>query len=85
MKNKYRPTWRTGPPPCIGWWPASNCKFHGAIRWWNGKGWSAACYRGDPLWFVEEAARFPATDNPANVRWRERPLRWPKYYRELGL
>lgn len=37
-----RPVWRDGPPPSIGWWPASasqeKCVID--IRWWNGVEWS---------------------------------------------
>lgn len=32
--------WRSGPPPEVGWWPASTCKDPGFVRWWNGRWWS---------------------------------------------
>jgi hypothetical protein len=35
--------WRKGPPPEIGWWPASVQKHYVSIRWWDGKCWSINC------------------------------------------
>lgn len=32
--------WHSGPPPSIGWWPASCQKDSTILRWWNGKYWS---------------------------------------------
>lgn len=34
--------WRKGPPPSIGWWPASCCRNPRALRWWDGRRWSWA-------------------------------------------
>jgi hypothetical protein len=37
-------TWRTGPPPHVGWWNASVAPSEpyapDAWRWWDGKRWS---------------------------------------------
>lgn len=45
--------WRDGPPPHIGWWNASLIKDVDAWRWWNGVGWSEACF---PEYGAKEAA-----------------------------
>lgn len=53
-KLPSKPTWRTGPPPSIGWWPATNarvdmlevgesCHYLTFLRWWDGKKWSQCC------------------------------------------
>lgn len=35
--------WRKGPPPSIGWWPASCARNPDMLRWWDGKRWSCYC------------------------------------------
>ena len=32
--------WRDGPPPEIGWWPASIWQDTTILRWWDGVSWS---------------------------------------------
>ena len=34
------PVWRKGPPPEIGWWPASGFLNVDVLRFWNGERWS---------------------------------------------
>jgi hypothetical protein len=46
-------TWHTGAPPGIGWWPASVEKNKKAIRWWDGREWSAVAF---PHYSAEAAA-----------------------------
>lgn len=36
--------WRSGPPPAIGWWPASKIEDFTRLRWWDGVGWSQAVH-----------------------------------------
>lgn len=36
--------WHKGPPPEIGWWPASVSRNDLSIRWWNGECWSWPAY-----------------------------------------
>lgn len=63
--------WHKGPPPEIGWWPASVQRDKRAIRWWDGKRWS---------WPVEEsftayqAAKFAkcAVDHSYQIEWTDR-------------
>lgn len=33
-------TWHSGPPPHVGWWNASNARWTGQWRWWDGVQWS---------------------------------------------
>jgi hypothetical protein len=40
-------TWRWGPPPSIGWWPASVSRAPQWLRWWDGKKWSRAAHCSD--------------------------------------
>ena len=55
--------WHSGPPPSVGWWPASKRGDPTVLRWWNGSNWSlpvpdrthsrkAASYarKAEPLW-----------------------------------
>jgi hypothetical protein len=40
--------WFKGPPPEIGWWPASLLMNHPEVlRWWDGKDWSTGA---SPRW-----------------------------------
>jgi len=39
-KLPKKPVWRQGPPPEIGWWPASISGDAEILRWWNGSYWS---------------------------------------------
>jgi hypothetical protein len=37
--------WFSGPPPAVGWWPASvTCNFVDIYRWWDGFVWSTAVF-----------------------------------------
>lgn len=53
MKHK----WHKGPPPSIGWWPASVQRDPEAIRWWNGHIWS---YNARPEESAKVAAQYAA-------------------------
>ena len=52
-----RPKWRKGPPPSIGWWPASTSKDKNRIRWWSGSEWSdfaePSCTAIEAAWHAE--------------------------------
>jgi len=37
-------TWRSGPPPEVGWWPASRSQHPEILRWWNGRKWGLATH-----------------------------------------
>jgi hypothetical protein len=70
--------WHSGPPPSIGWWPASMGKNPDMLRWWDGKRWS----EGAPCWVsAEEAARYAKKQNIGPswaVQWTDRPASWPE-------
>ena len=70
-------TWRKGPPPSIGWWPASNCRAPEAHRWWNGKWWGSVAF---PDFSAEEAARAARSKSPYqnSIKWTDRPAWWPE-------
>ena len=70
--------WYSGPPPRIGWWPASASEDTECLRWWNGLYWSNCCWRSYTLRAV---SRFAATPNdiiwPGEIKWTDRPAWWP--------
>ena len=70
-------TWHKGPPPSIGWWPASVTKDRAALRWWNGKWWS------DPAWGLASAQTAAAAARRKDwsqdeIEWTDRPEWWPE-------
>ena len=76
MVKKRTAEWYSGPPPSIGWWPASVTRDPKALRWWNGEHWSLACYRGMDL---RQITRYSAlkTENKF-IYWTWRPSGWPR-------
>lgn len=69
--------WKSGPPPSVGWWPASVSNDPQCLRYWDGKAWSDAA--------------FPTMrkTNPAVKAIRKdlrlRDIRWaPKWWPEKG-
>jgi hypothetical protein len=68
-----KPKWHKGPPPSIGWWPASVQHDRKVLRWWNGEYWSIAAY---PKYTAQAAAnmakhRFYESDKEP-IKWTER-------------
>ena len=68
--------WHKGPPPSIGWWPASVNRASSSLRWWDGAGWSHAVFEGYPLEIVIEQASMRAPKRPP-IEWADRPATWP--------
>jgi hypothetical protein len=70
--------WHKGPPPSVGWWPASANRIESLICFWDGAQWSAAC---SPSMTAEYAAHRAATKHPHSkyVAWRHRPDNWPEW------
>ena len=70
--------WHSGPPPSLGWWPASWMKSADTIRWWDGKTWSVGASEWEG---VEEAVRCAKQKMPENyndlIEWQHRPASWP--------
>ena len=78
MSNK-KPVWRKGPPPSIGWWPASFHRNPNALRWWDGKMWSRNASADDSLvWVGIAAANREFKSAQADIEWTDRPKNWPK-------
>ena len=73
---KKRGLWHKGPPPSLGWWPASYYRSMHDIRWWNGRYWSKPCGISDT---AEEAAEYAllAAVYSFDVEWTQRPKDWP--------
>ena len=67
--------WNSGPPPSLGWWPASAFKTEGLYRWWNGQRWSIAAEYGDSIKQVRDAAA--STTGLTGIFWQARPKSWP--------
>lgn len=65
--------WRKGPPPEIGWWPASVTQDPESIRWWNGAAWSAPAIPDNN---AEDAAYFSSLEQSPYVtqfvQWTDR-------------
>jgi hypothetical protein len=68
--------WHKGPPPSIGWWPASFLMDADVIRWWNGEVWSIHARAGFSPEKVLVAANTPCGDS-TDLHWTERPEWWP--------
>ncbi len=69
-------TWHKGPPPSIGWWPASICRDTTILRWWNGKWWSCGCAAS---YSAQTAASSAAQKSTLEgIEWTERPASWPE-------
>lgn len=77
MTVKTRPIWRSGPPPSIGWWPASYSCDPTILRWWDGEAWSYFCQRGDSTEYIAKRAA-SHSELHESIRWTDRPARWPK-------
>ena len=74
MKPKYitpyADEWFSGPPPEIGWWPASTCRDPRAIRYYDGEQWSKTARAGMA---VKQAARMAKQKlYGASVEWAKR-------------
>jgi len=69
--------WFSGPPPSIGWWPASINKDRSYLRWWNGEYWSLCCKEGDLLHTITTNAKLATFNHSTNIKWAKRPMTWP--------
>ena len=64
--------WRSGPPPEIGWWPASICRDPTELRYWNGLHWSFLCDSKEGSNEARKSAREPSTFDCDFIRWTDR-------------
>ena len=71
--------WHKGPPPSVGWWPASanNPPEDGWYRWFDGEVWSLPSGRWNT---PKEAAGYASEPSAFSefVQWTARPASWPK-------
>ena len=69
--------WHKGPLPSIGWWPASNSRNDGIVRWWNGSVWSVAASH---LYSPDVAGAIARRQAPGHhsIEWKDRPEDWPE-------
>lgn len=72
--------WHKGPPPSLGWWPASINECFGIYRWWNGMYWSWAATSQASSIDAGKIALFKEviSDIGGVVKWKHRPKSWPK-------
>ena len=75
--SKKKLVWHSGPPPSVGWWPASATRCERCLRWWNGEYWSMACSRGTKIDVVERLARTRSIFDLDEIEWADRPKNWP--------
>ena len=70
--------WHKGPPPSIGWWPASLNQDRNILRWWDGEAWSF----GAQKWMSPAKAAAVAGKrddrNQHRIMWTDRPKLWPE-------
>ena len=66
--------WRDGPPPEIGWWPASHVRHPDptVLRWWDGAAWSCAAFDSDPSNFAGLVASVQTGHDDRDIRWTDR-------------
>jgi len=63
--------WHSGPPPEIGWWPASKYNDSSALRFYDGRWWSETLYMDDSLSMVALLGNKVAHDQQ-DIKWTER-------------
>lgn len=71
--------WRTGPPPHVGWWNASDVRLCDAWRWWNGAYWSEVVFAD--LWEGSDLDRVTAVAEIQNVG-PQSSIEWSDYWPE---
>lgn len=65
--------WFSGPPPEVGWWPASTIQRAENLRYWDGQCWSCWVYHTRPRQEAGSIARRAATVNEqSEIRWTHR-------------
>ena len=69
-------TWHKGPPPSIGWWPASTTRNADALRWWNGVWWSMPARTHMTAKTADGIAKVQAEFG--GIEWTDRPADWPE-------
>ena len=70
--------WRKGPPPSLGWWPASNNRDAAVYRWWDGKRWSLSCFDVYTAEYAGYIAKTKVSNSGHLIEWTDRPEWWPE-------
>lgn len=71
--------WHKGPPPSVGWWPASMWRDAACLRWWDGHNWGKACYAlQDKNVAANKAHMREKIIGEFAIEWQNRPKSWPK-------
>jgi hypothetical protein len=68
--------WHSGPPPSVGWWPASRFRDDAWMRWWDGERWSFAAHLSFSAKQAEDKASMSA--DFTGINWTDRPASWPE-------
>ena len=63
--------WHSGPPPSVGWWPASAFEDERSIRWWDGVRWSLFVGKNCTAEVAALFAKLP-TLHSDQIKWTER-------------
>jgi len=66
--------WRDGPPPGIGWWPASLAATPDptALRWWDGEWSGGVALDGDSAERAGRIASLKSITPERFIRWTDR-------------
>lgn len=67
-----RTKWYSGPPPSVGWWPASCIEDKKTLRWWNGKTWSFPAYTALSRRTAAYTAQFATSVPAGEIKWTKR-------------
>jgi hypothetical protein len=70
--------WHRGPPPSVGWWPASIFENSEVLRWWNGQGWSYPVDKTVRPFEVTLYAQI-MSNCQRKIKWQFRPTNWPMH------
>ena len=70
VQQMIKRQWHSGPPPSVGWWPASIDENPKTIRWWDGM-WSVAAHPDDDSRTAAQLAKLLAP-RQQSIKWTER-------------
>ncbi len=72
-----KPVWKSGPPPSLGWWPASvwGVRNPEMLGWYDGEYWSAFASINESEYSAANQAK--KRGGSQDVEWLDRPANWP--------
>lgn len=68
--------WHSGPPPSLGWWPASTQCNIKHFRWWDGRHWSFFITASAAKKEIERIVTLKS--DSTRIMWHDRPDDWPE-------